>query len=165
LLVKRLQPDVEVVGLDPDPEALARAERKARRCADALQLDRRFAGQLPYPDASFDRVLSAFMFHHLEPADRPLALREVNRVLRPGGPVHLLDFGGVKDRSDGLVARLAHRSRHLEDNFGDRIPALMREAGLTDAGETGHRVSVVGRSTSWSARRPPRSLATSAGRP
>jgi SAM-dependent methyltransferase len=154
VLVKRLHHDVDVVGLDPDPRALARARRKARRRGVAVRLDRGFAERLPYADATFDRVLSAFMFHHLEPAGRRATLREVMRVLRPGGALHLLDFGGAKDRSDGLLARVAHRSPRLQDNFGDRIPELMREAGLSDPAETGHRVTVVGRYTFWSASRP-----------
>src|SRR3954451_2284585 len=66
LLVKRMRPQLEVAGLDPDPKALARAERKARRAGLALALDRGFADELPYPDARFDRVLSSLMFHHLE---------------------------------------------------------------------------------------------------
>ena len=118
-----------------------------------MQLDPGFGGELPYPDESFDRALSAFMFHHLEPAEKPEALREARRVLRSGGSLHLLDFGGAKERSDGLVARLSHRSQRLRDNFGDRIPTLMREAGLADPVETGHRVTLVGRYTFYRATR------------
>jgi ubiquinone/menaquinone biosynthesis C-methylase UbiE len=154
LLVKRRHPDVDLVGLDPDPKALARARRKARRQGLALALDRGFAGALPYDDAGFDRVLSSFMFHHLTPDDRPRMLAEVARTLRPGGSLHLLDFGGAIDRHDGLVARLAHRNHRLHDNFGDRILELMRDAGLVDAVEVGHRVTRTGRHTYWSAARP-----------
>jgi ubiquinone/menaquinone biosynthesis C-methylase UbiE len=154
LLLNRLRPEVHIVGLDPDPKALARARRKAARRALAVQLDRGFAEELPYADASFDRILSAFMFHHLEPADRRAALHEVARTLRPGGSLHLLDFGGTTDPSDGFMARLAHRNKQLRENFGDRIPTLMREAGLADAIETDHRVTRVGRYTYWTATRP-----------
>src|SRR3981081_4250717 len=40
VLTKRQHPDVEVVGFDPDPKALARAKRKAQRAALSIQLDR-----------------------------------------------------------------------------------------------------------------------------
>ena len=73
--------------------------------------------------------------------------------LRPGGSLHLVDFGGAKDPSDGRMARLAHRSKHLRDNFGDRIPTLMREAGLAEPIETDHRVTRMGRYTFWTATR------------
>jgi ubiquinone/menaquinone biosynthesis C-methylase UbiE len=65
-LIKGLYPDVDVVGLDPDPKALARAKRKAERAAVSIRLDQGFSDKLPYLEASFDRVFSTFMFHHLQ---------------------------------------------------------------------------------------------------
>ncbi|MDQ4042849.1 MAG: class I SAM-dependent methyltransferase [Actinomycetota bacterium] len=147
ILVKRLHPAADVVGLDPDPKALARARRKAGRKELPVRLDRGFAQELPYSDASFDRVLSAFMFHHLGPEEKERALREVRRVLKPGGSLHLLDLERAKgSSSESLMARLFHRTHahhrnHLpRGNFGDRIPTLMREAGFPDPTEVDHRV-------------------------
>jgi ubiquinone/menaquinone biosynthesis C-methylase UbiE len=153
LLVKRMKPRLEVTGLDPDPKALARAGRKARAAGLALQLDRGFADQLPYPDGSFDRVLSALMFHHLDAGLRVASLREVLRVLRPGGSLHLMDFGGDSHHLPGL-ARLARRSHTLQDNWDDRIPALLREAGFSQPAETGHLTKHIGRLTYYRASRP-----------
>jgi ubiquinone/menaquinone biosynthesis C-methylase UbiE len=152
LLVKRMRPQVEVVGLDPDPKALARAARKARRAGLPLELDRGFADELPYPAGSFDRVLSSLMFHHLQADLRRASLRQVLRVLRPGGSLHLMDFGGDSHHLHGL-ARLARGSRTLEDNWDDRIPALMREAGFVDAAETGQLTRRIGRLTYYRATR------------
>jgi SAM-dependent methyltransferase len=152
ILVKRLHPSAVVVGLDPDPKALARARRKAGREALSVELDRGFAEELPYLDASFDRVLSAFMFHHLGPDEKERLLQETRRVLKPGASLHLVDFGGAKLRSDGFIARLSHRSERLRDNFGDRIPTLMREAGFAGPTEVAHRVTTfVGRITYYRA--------------
>jgi SAM-dependent methyltransferase len=151
ILIKRLHPGVEVVGLDPDPKALARAWRKAEREALSVQLDRGFAEELPYPDASFDRVFSAFMFHHLEPDEKEKTLREARRVLKPGGSVHLVDFGGAKGWPVGFVARLVHRIERLRDNFGNRIPILMREADFVDPREVAHRITILGRFTYYRA--------------
>lgn len=150
LLVKRTHSQLEVVGLDPDPKALARAGRKARRAGLMLELDRGFADELPYPDGRFDRVLSSLMFHHLEADLRIASLREVLRVLRPGGSLHLMDFGG--DSHHG-VARLARRSHTLKDNWNDRIPTLMGEAGFCDATETGQLTKHIGRLTYYRATR------------
>jgi ubiquinone/menaquinone biosynthesis C-methylase UbiE len=152
LLVKRIRPQLDVVGLDPDPKALARATRKARRAGLDLRLDRGFADQLPYPDTSFDRVLSALMFHHLDEDLQVASLREALRVLRPGGSLHLVDFGGSSHDLHGL-ARMARRSHTLRDNWDDRIPALMREAGLADPAETGHLTRRIGRLTYYRADR------------
>jgi ubiquinone/menaquinone biosynthesis C-methylase UbiE len=132
-LIKRLHPEVEVVGLDPDPKALARARRKAERASVTIEFDQGFADDLPYPDASFDRVFSSFMFHHLEQAEKEGALREGRRVLKPGGSLHLLDFGGNEPGTDGFLARLFHSSHRLRDNSEGHILSLMCQAGFADS--------------------------------
>ena len=154
LLAKRTHPQVTVIGLDPDETALARARRKADRAGLDVQLDRGFAGELPYPDASVDRVLSALMFHHLPPPEKRTALREVRRVLAPGGSLHLLDIDRAVPRHVRFLTQLGHVGRrhgghhdpadHLADNSSPRIRALMQEAGLTGPVETGHRRSIFG---------------------
>src|SRR4029450_1170866 len=107
-LVKQLHPDVDVVGLDPDPKAIARARSKAQRAAVSIQFDQGFSQYLPYPDGSFEQVFSSFMFHHLDSDVKLNTFCEVRRVLRPGGVLHLLDFGGPKSSTHGLLARLVY---------------------------------------------------------
>jgi ubiquinone/menaquinone biosynthesis C-methylase UbiE len=135
LRAQRMHPDAEVVGIDPDPLALERARRKADRAGLPVRWDRGKAGELPYADESVDRVLSAFMFHHLDDAEKKSALAEVRRVLRPGGQLHLVDVAG---HHHGRVGRRMLRNEHLRDNAGEGIPNRMREAGLTDV-RTGER--------------------------
>lgn len=155
LAVKRRVRDAAVTGLDPDPRALARARRKSGRAGLAVRWDRGFSEDLPYGDGSFDRVLSSLMFHHLDADAKRATLREVRRVLTPGGTLHLLDFGGSRDASDGFMARIAHRNHMLEDNFGDRIPTLMREAGFVEVGAVAHRIHrLMGRATYFRALAP-----------
>lgn len=127
VLIKQLYPTVEVVGLDPDPKALARARRKAQRARVSVRFDQGFSDELPYPDASFDRVFSSFMLHHL-PADvGEKTLREVRRVLAPEGSLHLVDFEPSK--SQGIFAR-HFASHHLKENAESRLLGLMRQAGF-----------------------------------
>lgn len=136
VMLKRADADVEVVGLDPDPKALRRAKTKATRAALSLQLDQGFSDELPYAEDSFDRVFSSFMFHHLEEENREKTLREVSRVLKPGGSLHLLDFVDDDHGSHGLLSRflgrLIHSTDRLKDNSDARILQLMRRAGFTN---------------------------------
>jgi SAM-dependent methyltransferase len=143
-----LEPDLDVVGLDPDPQALARARAKAQRAGASVTWKEGFADALPFPDASFDQVFSSFMFHHLDAAVKRGTLSEVTRVLRPGGSLHLLDFGGSGNHSHGLIGRLFHRSEHLRDNLEGRIPLLFEEAGLEDAHQVNQRTTLFG-SIAW----------------
>jgi ubiquinone/menaquinone biosynthesis C-methylase UbiE len=144
VLIKRQYPDVEVIGLDPDPGALLRAKRKGRRAALSIHLDQGFADELPYPDGSFDRVFSSFMFHHLQAADKEKTLREVRRVLKPGAVLHLLDFATPDRDSPGRLTRMVHSSHRLADNSDERILSLMSQAGLSDARRVGARSLLVG---------------------
>ncbi len=153
VLIKRLHPELEVVGLDPDPKALARTRRKLERVGLSAQLDEGFSDELPYPDASFDRVLSSFMMHHLERDEKARTLTEVRRILRPEGSLHVLDFGGAEPRRDGFLARILHRAESLQGHFDGQIPALMDQAGFVESKETAHRTTLLGRVAYYAASR------------
>jgi ubiquinone/menaquinone biosynthesis C-methylase UbiE len=133
VLIKRLYPTVDVVGVDPDSRALHRARRKADRARVAVRFDQGYADALGYPDRRFDRVFSSMMFHHLEPPDQEGMLLEIRRVLKPGGRLELLDFEGADSPGPGGFSRLFHLHHRLQGNTPDRILTLMTRAGLDDA--------------------------------
>ena len=133
VLLKRKYATAEIVGIDPDPKALRRAEKKVRRAGVAVQLDEGFSDELPYDEGTFDRVLSSFMLHHLEEHEREKTLREVLRVLKPAGTFHLLDFAGGEDKAPGRWGRLINSHARLEDNSQQRILQLMKRAGFMNA--------------------------------
>ncbi|HEX3104112.1 MAG TPA: class I SAM-dependent methyltransferase [Terriglobales bacterium] len=144
VLIKKRFPRVEIIGLDPDPRALTRARKKAAREALAIQFDEGFGDQLPYPAASFDRALSSFMFHHLPAQEKGKTLREVHRVLKPGGEFHMADFEGPEDRKQGFFRRLLLSHAHLKDNSAANVITLMNDAGFTDAAKVGRRSMLFG---------------------
>lgn len=136
--VGKRHPKADLVGLDPDPKALARAGRKARRAGVTVRLDRGFAQELPYPDGSFDRVFSSLMLHHLDSVSKDALLAEVHRVLRPDGLLVLAD-AVLDERGHGHGTRFgrgqpATRSRmreQLRDNVGDAVSQRIATAGFT----------------------------------
>ena len=132
VLLKRQFPPVQVIGLDPDPKALRRAQNKVARAAVSVQLDQGFADQLPYQTGSFDRVFSSFVFHHLEENEKEKTLNEVSRVLKPGGSFHLLDFT-ADHGSHGFLSRIFHSHARMKDNTDERLLQLMGHAGLKRA--------------------------------
>ncbi|WP_225726838.1 MULTISPECIES: class I SAM-dependent methyltransferase [unclassified Nocardia] len=129
ITAKRSQPAAEITGSDPDPLALARAQRKAKDLT-GIRFERAYAQDLPYPDGSFDRVLSALMMHHLDADVKTQAMQEVFRVLRPGGRLHIVDVAGDVHQHRGVLSRLMHRTGALAGNLGDGIPKLLRETGF-----------------------------------
>jgi ubiquinone/menaquinone biosynthesis C-methylase UbiE len=144
LLLKERCPSAEVVGVDGDPKVLALARAKAEKQGVAIRFDEALATQLPYGDASFDRVLSSLMLHHLTRDEKLQALREARRVLAAGASFHLVDFGPPRNwLARGVVRALNHGER-MADNLAGRLPELMREAGFARVEERGHHGTVFG---------------------
>jgi ubiquinone/menaquinone biosynthesis C-methylase UbiE len=150
---KRAHPSIELVGSDPDPLALRRAQRKANRLS-GIRFERGYAQRLPYTDGEFDRVLSSMMLHHLDSDGKAAAAAEVFRVLRPGGRLHAVDMGGHMTAHDGLSARLTLRSPLAAGNLGDAIPQVLRSVGFDCAEVDTHVQRFVGRLTYYRATRP-----------
>lgn len=144
ILLKKLHPEIEVVGLDPDPKALALAHRKAQRAAVSPRFEPGFSDALQYAADSFDHVFSSFMFHHVRSNQKEETLREIRRVLKPGGYLHLLDFRGADTGDARLVTRWFHSRRILKDNAENRILELIAKAELAEAKSVRRQTVVFG---------------------
>jgi ubiquinone/menaquinone biosynthesis C-methylase UbiE len=138
LMLKTACTGARVTGLDGDPEVLALAREKVAASGLAIELREGMAFDLPFAPATFDRVVSSLVFHHLADADKERAFREVHRVLRPGGECHVADWG----KPDGVLAYVASLGIRFFDgaertraNLEGRLPDFMRAAGFTDAAE------------------------------
>jgi len=115
IAVKLAHPHVEVSGLDPDPLALARARSKAARAGVEVRFERGFGDALPFADASFARVFSSFMLHHLERSAQQHLLAEALRVLAPGGSCHIIDF--ARSERGAIFGRKLHGAEMLQEDL------------------------------------------------
>lgn len=87
--LRKQAPQAQIVGADFSRGMLMRGRGKfVSRAIAPVEAD---ALRLPFRDATFDLVVSAFGFRNL--ANYELGLQEIYRVLRPGGEVGILDFG------------------------------------------------------------------------
>lgn len=144
LAIARRVPRGEVVGLDGDPEILRRARDRAAAGGAAITFVEAMSFEIPRPDASFDRATSSLMLHHLTRANKARTLRELFRVLRPGGQVHIADFGAPKGRWAKAAARVLERFEEARENVRGDLPSLLREAGFAEVREGSHFATVAG---------------------
>ena len=144
LLAKQTHPDADMVGLDPDPQVLSRARGKAVQAGVAITWDEGLATSLPYPDRSFDRVLSSLVLHHLKRPARQVAFDEVWRVLRPGGEFHVVDFGPPRTLPMRIIAAILRPLEEAGDHFDGLLPGLIQKAGFTSVTDTGRFDTALG---------------------
>ena len=130
IMAKQAQPNAEVVGLDADPEMLKVALAKKDQEKLDVKFEVGFTNALPYPDASFDRVLSSIMIHHLKTPDKEKTAREIYRVLKPGGQLHVIDFGKPSTFYGKLLGPFLHKFEEANDNIDGKLPIMFKEAGL-----------------------------------
>jgi ubiquinone/menaquinone biosynthesis C-methylase UbiE len=99
-------PDATFVGVDLSPAMLARAERRARQLERKVDLRRMDVTRLDLPDDSFDAAVASFLFCVLPNDLQVQALREIERVLKPGGTLRLLEYVRPQGSVRAFVARL-----------------------------------------------------------
>ncbi len=131
--IKRLVPDAKVSGLDGDPKILNIARKKADEARVEITLETGMSFALPYPDGSFDRVFATLFFHHLTREDKTRTLREVYRVLEPGGELYVGDWGKAQNglmRGLFLLIQVLDGFETTADNVNGVLPQLIREAGF-----------------------------------
>jgi ubiquinone/menaquinone biosynthesis C-methylase UbiE len=143
IMLKHAVPRATVRGLDGDPKALQIAELKSERAGVEIPFDRGLAYDLAYPDDTFDRVLSSLLFHHLSREHKRETLAEVARVLRPGGSLHIVDFGPPRSVIGKRLAGLVVRGEPIRDNIEGRLLPLLRDV-FPEATESGRQTSVTG---------------------
>jgi demethylmenaquinone methyltransferase/2-methoxy-6-polyprenyl-1,4-benzoquinol methylase/phosphoethanolamine N-methyltransferase len=98
-------------GIDASPEMIAVAREKAQRAGIDVEFRLEVVERLPFPDASFDAVLSSLMMHHLPDEVKRQALAEIYRVLKPAGRLVIVDFKRPESRlSRMLLPAMLHRS-------------------------------------------------------
>ena len=160
LLTHRSPRAEPIIGLDFSAPMLARARQK-HAAANAIFVEAD-ALHLPYPDATFDLITSAFGFRNL--ANYAEGLAELHRVLRPGGQIGILDcnqpsglvgvayslyFKRILPKLGGWLSGQPSAYRYLPASV-ERFPRpprmlqLIREANFIDADWTSYTLGTAG---------------------
>lgn len=136
--IKQLEPLLDITGVDIDPAILARAAHKAKSANAAATFTRALSYELPYPAAHFDRVVSSLFFHHLSWQDKSRTAQELFRVLKPGGELHVADWGRPANfvmRGLFLMIQCLDGFETTRDNVAGRLISLFESAGFAGVSE------------------------------
>jgi ubiquinone/menaquinone biosynthesis C-methylase UbiE len=157
MMVGEAQQNTEVYGLDADATILRISQHKLSRRESGILLLRGFSTRLPFAANSFDRVVTSLFLHHLNTADKRTTFEELLRVLRPGGELHVADWG----KAPNLPMRVAFYAVQLldgfettDDNAQGRLPYLIEEAGFDSVAQTCEYMTVLGCLALYAARKP-----------
>ncbi len=99
-------PGAEVIGIDLSPAMLARAEQRRQALGASVTLQQMDVTRIDFPDNHFDGAVATFLFCVL-PGDLQVpALRELSRVVKPGGGIRLLEYVRPQSAVRRAIARL-----------------------------------------------------------
>lgn len=136
LMIKQQYPSVTISGIDVDPQVLLLAARKAGSKINLVLYDGVHMG---LDNAAFDKIVSSLVFHHISTTGKKQVFRELYRILKVGGELHVADFG----KPAGFWARIAFPLfRRMDGEENTRVnargllPAFIREAGFHKVEQT-----------------------------
>jgi ubiquinone/menaquinone biosynthesis C-methylase UbiE len=127
IMAEAVAPGGSAVGVDASRDMIAYARRITR--LSNCSFSEGTAEALSAADGSQDVVVTSLMIHHLPEAKRAHAIREMYRVLRPGGRVLIAEFRSPTSRIGRLLAA-PHMSRAMRNNPVHRLEPMVREAGF-----------------------------------
>lgn len=126
---KKLVGAGRVVGIDAAPEMIESARQKAASAHLDIDFQLVPIEHLPFPDASFDVVLSSFMIHHLPGDLKRQGLLEVRRVLKPTGRLLIAEFFTNPNPKWWQSLLPMHSQMGLPPEL---LPSLLTQTGFTD---------------------------------
>jgi len=151
IMVKQNNPKALVTGIDVDEKIAAIAKRKIKQYGLGIEIDVYDGKSLPYKPKSFDKVISCLVFHHLERKQREETLTSLHRILKPGGEIHIADFGIQRTLWTRLVTGLLKFIEPIDDNIKGFLPGYLRKVGFSAIQENGYFNTLFGTLSMYSA--------------
>ncbi len=137
----RLGPTGSVHGVDASPEMIEVAQRQALKAGVGVDFQEGLAEAIPFPDETFDLIVSQLAIHHLPSDLKQRSFEEMRRVLKSGGRCLIVDFEPPKSVLGRVVARVILGSVMMQTDVRD-YRALLDRAGFknVETGQTRHQL-------------------------
>ncbi len=104
-------PEVTFVGVDPSARAVEKARRTIlrKKLRNISIVSAPLQGKLPFDASSFDKAVCMLGFHDRSPEEKLRVAKEIAKVLRRGGTLHVADFDKPENRGEGGILEFARR--------------------------------------------------------
>ena len=140
VLIARIQPQARVIGIDPDPEVLAIAVRKAEGAHAEVEWRTAMGDDLSstIPDRSVDGVVSSLVLHQCPMPKKRAIIAAMFAALRPGGRLVIADYGQQRTwlmRNAFRIVQLADGKADTQPNADGVLPELLAEADFRNVRE------------------------------
>ena len=141
ILLKQRAPDIDIIGLDPDPVVLARARRKAYKRGFTIDWRNGFlSDDIVEQSRPISKVVSSLVFHQTPLEEKQQMLAKMHALLEPGGSLHIADYGLQRSKLMRILFRRTVQaidgSEDTQANADGVLPELMETAGFADVTET-----------------------------
>lgn len=143
LPAKRRAQHGRVYGIDPAPEMIAVARKKAARKGVEVDFRVGVIESLPFPDSSIAVVTSSLMMHHLPDDLKVRGLAEIYRVLKPGGRLLIADFMRPTGAALNHLFIAFTRHQRLQKGVED-LQGMLRNAGFREITQLDKNVLAIG---------------------
>lgn len=114
VMAKAAVPGIQMIAIDPDPDALARGQKKARRQGQSVDFQRGFGRDTAkiVGQRRANKIVSSLAFHHMSKDEQSETLASMLEALAPGGIVRIADFvGGHTGHGEGVRSLIGEFGR------------------------------------------------------
>ena len=154
LALKSACPGASILGVDADPDVLARAQAKARRMGSDVTFLRSFAQDLDPGLGPFDRVVTSLFLHHIPASERKAVFERVRSSLKEGGEFHIADWDRPANALQWVgfsLVRILDGWELTRGHAEGRMEEWLRHAGFQNVTRTRSFHTPLGTLSLWSA--------------
>ncbi len=141
-------PEASFIGADPDPKAVEKAQQRIvqYQIGNIVIIEAPHDGRLPFDASSFDKVVCVLTLHDRLPDEKVGIVKEMMRVLRHGGTLHVADYDKPETPAEAMVlkrARYISGAAAIEPHIDGSWTKFLAKAGLLGIRrQSSHSVSV-----------------------
>lgn len=128
-------PQTSITGADPEPKAVEKARQRIAQyqIGNIVIIEAPHDGRLPFDASSFDKVVCVLTLHDRLPDEKVGIVKEMMRVLRHGGTLHVADFDKPENPGEAMVLKLARYisgAAAIDPHFDGSWVNFLAKAGL-----------------------------------